>query len=286
MYLYLLGRALERSTWSCLGYAVMSNHIHLVMVASDEPLAHWIRTPHARFADWMNRTNKRIGNVFTRGPKDILIPDSRVGHVLAYVHNNPVRAKLATEPEQSSWTSHRFYTGREPAPSWLKVHEGFARSDTNARSQATFDAFVRRTTAHPVLGDVESDEDFMLKLEDYERQQSALVERMRPPRILPELIATVAAAEATMPLVQLRSTRRGVAETRARAAVVRCGTRLGMTTAELVSALHITRQAVSKILRSESSADVDELAQRIAARLAHGAGAVTVAPALDVIHTS
>src|SRR4051794_22965207 len=63
-YLSFLGAALELSTWRCLAYAVMSNHIHLALVASDEPLANWIRKPHSAFADWMNRTHDRIGSVF------------------------------------------------------------------------------------------------------------------------------------------------------------------------------------------------------------------------------
>lgn len=271
-YLDLFGRAVERSTWTCLGYAVMSNHIHLSLVASDEPLANWLRTPHARFADWMNRTHKRIGGIFTRGPKDILIPDARVGHVLAYIHNNPVRAKLVSEPSQSAWTSHRYYTGVEPPPSWLKVKEGFARMGADVRRRDEFDGFVRRTTGHPVLGDVETDEEFMRKLEAYEHEQIALLERPPVTRVPPHVIVAIGAAEAGISIAQLQSARRGHAETRARAAIVRYGVQLGLTTSELVEALQLTRQAISKILRGVVHADVDELMQRIERRSTEALG--------------
>ena len=37
-YLRLLGKALQKSDWTCLAYAVMSSHIHLAMIAGRKPL--------------------------------------------------------------------------------------------------------------------------------------------------------------------------------------------------------------------------------------------------------
>src|SRR5438067_2099143 len=69
-YLQLLGPALETTDWRCLSYAIMSNHVHLAMVAGRDTLASWIRRVHSPFADWMNRSHERIGSIFVRGPKD------------------------------------------------------------------------------------------------------------------------------------------------------------------------------------------------------------------------
>ena len=78
-YLELLGRALNASDWRCLSYALMSNHIHLAMVAGADALDVWLRRVHSPFADLMNRAYGRIGPMFVRGPKSLLVPASGVG---------------------------------------------------------------------------------------------------------------------------------------------------------------------------------------------------------------
>jgi REP element-mobilizing transposase RayT len=267
MYLALLGAAIASSSWRCLGYAVMSNHIHLAMIASDQPLAEWIRKPHSAFADWMNRTHKRIGTMFVRGPKDVLVPDSRVGHLLAYIHNNPVRAKVVNAPSESTWTSHRFYSdaGLRP-PRWLRVDEGLRRAGLAAG--APFDDFVRTATAHPVFGDVDSDEQLLEQLEAYERAQNDLFEKPGPHRVEASRIVLLAAEQAGLTVEQVRSKRRGIAEQRARAVVIICGARLGLSRGEIASSLNVTPQAVSKLLlRDEHSPELLRFAALIQARL-------------------
>src|SRR5262245_19821839 len=77
-YLRLLARAIQISDWLCLAYAVMSNHIHLAMLAGEQPLGPIIRQVHSPFADWMNRRHDRIGSMFVRGPKDYRVPPARI----------------------------------------------------------------------------------------------------------------------------------------------------------------------------------------------------------------
>ena len=40
-YVELLGRAIEKSDWRCIGYSVMSNHQHISAVAGQQSLASW-----------------------------------------------------------------------------------------------------------------------------------------------------------------------------------------------------------------------------------------------------
>ncbi len=65
--------------------------------------------------------------------------------MLAYVHNNPVRAGVVTDPTESRWTSHRAYVGEEAAPGWLDVREGLrlAGFDESREGRAGFDEVVR-----------------------------------------------------------------------------------------------------------------------------------------------
>lgn len=123
-YLSLLGFMIERSDWRCFSYAVMSNHVHLGLVAGSAPLADWLRPTHTHFAQWINERRDRIGAVFVKGPNFITIVPQGVPHVIGYIHQNPVRAGVVDDPRDSDWTSHRAYVGLAPRPPWLDIDLG------------------------------------------------------------------------------------------------------------------------------------------------------------------
>lgn len=234
-YLTLLGRALTTSDWRCLAYAIMSNHIHLMMLAGAAPLDSWLRRVHSPFADSMNRTYDRIGSMFVRGPKSLLVEASAVGSVLAYIHNNPVRARLVDTAAESSWTSHRAYVGRTAVPRWLDVREGLARAGFD--DPAAFDRWV----ADPAREQFDAVHDIKVTNDVVEpkREESFAVD--------PHLLVTVAARELGISVDQLRSHRRSIVEVRGREAVVLCAQRLGLKGVDTARALGVSQQAVSRI---------------------------------------
>lgn len=123
-YLELLGVALVQCDWRCFSFAIMSNHIHLGVVAGRATLASVFRPVHTAFADWINKERKRIGAVFVRGPRARQVRQGGVARLIGYVHCNPVRAGLVHEPSASTWTSHRAYVGLATPPPWLDVATG------------------------------------------------------------------------------------------------------------------------------------------------------------------
>jgi putative transposase len=271
-YLELFGRAVSRSDWRCLGYAVMSNHIHLALVAGEQRLESWIRRAHSPFADALNRAYDRIGSVFVRGPKDVAIPDGRVDHLLAYIHNNPVRAEIVPQASESTWTSHRAYVGLARSPSWLHVAEGLER--TGVCESHAFDRWVGTRPPHPLELEpgAEARATFESIVEAYERAEilalkKAELDAMRPHIGAPEIVE-LTADELRMPMTQLRSKRRGFAEVFARTVAVRCGWMLGVTTVEMARALGVTQQAVSQLRRrDDSAAEVRDVSERVLKRL-------------------
>ena len=72
-------------------------------------------------------------------------------HLLAYVHNNPVRAGLVGLPCETDWTSHRAYAGLASTPSWLCAARGLAlsRFGHTKRERDRFDALVRARSGAP-----------------------------------------------------------------------------------------------------------------------------------------
>jgi REP element-mobilizing transposase RayT len=139
-YLRLLGRAMGRTDWSCLAYCLMSNHIHLAMVAGESALGTWSRAVHAPFATAVNRRERRIGAVFADRPAAHVIKGDDVARLIAYIHNNPVRAGVCARASQSTWSSHRAYTGESTCPDWLQVDAGLRRGGFDG--PPGFDEFV------------------------------------------------------------------------------------------------------------------------------------------------
>lgn len=257
-YLELLGAALARTTWRCLAFAVMSNHIHLAVVAGTDPLAGWLRLVHSPFAEAGNQVRGRIGAMFVRGPKTILVPDERVAQVVAYIHNNPVRAGVVDRARDSTWTSHRAYVGLAPVPPWLAVDETLRR--TQLERGDAFDRLVTSAVTHPVLGRVQSEQHFEELVDAYERSRDAELRAVASrPGVAASQLVDLVSRVLDMPAWQIRSGRRGPREVSGRRVVIACGVRAGCSTRELAAALRVTPQAISKVLREERApGDADD----------------------------
>lgn len=150
-YLELLGKAAATSGVEVLGYCLMSNHVHLVVVQGEPTLERFLKSLHTGFAGWVHRSaargkkaSKARGPVFAGRPRMVLVErDNYLLELLRYVHNNPVRAKRVRFARSSPWSSHPAYVGRVVAPEWLRmgyVLDRFGRDPARARER--FDAFV------------------------------------------------------------------------------------------------------------------------------------------------
>jgi len=123
-YLNRAGQALARTDWRAFGYALMSSHVHWAMRAGRQPSSAVIKPLHAGFAGWLNGKQGRLGPVFADRHRTLTFEADTAAVLLAYIHNNPVRAGVVVDPADSSWTSHRAYLGLAPAPPWLDVQHG------------------------------------------------------------------------------------------------------------------------------------------------------------------
>ncbi len=120
--LYLLFQeGVQRYGHRIHSFCLMSNHLHLVVQVSHIPLSKILQNISFRYTRYINKRKKRIGHLFQGRYKAILIDaDSYLLELVRYIHNNPLRAGLATKPEQYQWSSHRAYLGRE-AIAWLST---------------------------------------------------------------------------------------------------------------------------------------------------------------------
>ncbi len=148
-YLVRFARALGGSDWTPVSFALMSSHVHLALVAGAGPASAWMKPLHTGVAAALNRDQRRLGPVFAERPRNVTIPADRTAYLLAYLHNNPVRAGLVRDPADSAWTAHRALIGEEPPPPWLDVARvlGACGFEATSAGQIAFHEFVRARSA-------------------------------------------------------------------------------------------------------------------------------------------
>jgi REP element-mobilizing transposase RayT len=140
-YLELLGSALSHSDWRCVAFALMSSHLHFAMIPGHDDLQSWTKRVNSPFARWLNARHDRLGPVFADRPAEWSMHANKAA-LIAYIHNNPVRAGIVERAELSSWTSHRAYVGGVTVPRWLRIDEGLAICGFTRPDAAAFNAWV------------------------------------------------------------------------------------------------------------------------------------------------
>jgi hypothetical protein len=271
-YLRLLGRALADSDWSCLAYALMSNHIHLLMRAGATLLKSWGLRVHPPFAIWINDRLERIGPVFTRGPRDYAIPLERARHVIAYIHKNPVRAGVVARASDSTWTSHRAYAGLVRSPSWLAVDEGLALSGFTDR--VDFAGWIDQEAGDPgyeTVTEVQRTARKRATIEVATPSHNVVPLVARPGtavRIDPRRVIVAVAAYMDLSLDAITSRRRNPIIHAARVIAVHVARQLHVAGADIAASLGITPQAVSKIALRPAPAALSSTIALVLERLA------------------
>jgi putative transposase len=115
----LMQLGVERFGHSIEAFCFMSNHIHLAIQVADISISRIMHHLAFRYTRYINRKYKRIGHLFQGRFKSILVDDEDyLKELIRYIHLNPVRAKLVSDPQQYFWSSHKAYLELDEF-SWL-----------------------------------------------------------------------------------------------------------------------------------------------------------------------
>lgn len=107
-----LRQQLAISDVELFAYAVMPNHLHLVLRQGSDPLSRFMQPMLRRIALLVHRRHACEGYVFERRYRDLPCSDpDHLRNSIAYAHLNPVRAGLCEEPGRYLWTSHGDWVG-------------------------------------------------------------------------------------------------------------------------------------------------------------------------------
>ena len=108
-YLFWLGEALVKESAQLHAYALMTNHVHLLISsASGESVPRLIMSLSRRYVQYINRTYRRTGTLWDGRYKSSLIhADSYLLSCMRYIELNPVRAAMVDDPAHYRWTRYR-----------------------------------------------------------------------------------------------------------------------------------------------------------------------------------
>jgi REP element-mobilizing transposase RayT len=139
----LLAEAAPRYDVIVIGYCLMGNHFHLLVICGDQGLSRFAQFLLGRYSRWFNRRHALDGGVFeTRFHATRVAGDSYLWTVAAYIDLNPVKDGFVDRPEHWTWSSYRGHIGLDPPASFLDC-EAFGQY----LDPASYQRFVERQLA-------------------------------------------------------------------------------------------------------------------------------------------
>lgn len=144
-YLNLLDKARQEHPLVVYNYALMSNHVHLLVKAEQEnSLSKTMEQVSGSYAKYFNAKYEFSGHVFQGRFKSFLIEDER--YFLAcsrYIDLNPVKAGCVNTPQEYPWCAYRTLAYGEADKVVREYHELYLELGSSpAEMQASYRAFI------------------------------------------------------------------------------------------------------------------------------------------------
>ena len=112
VYLSLLRQQAELQKLGILGYCLMPNHVHLIVVPHrEDALRTALRNAHGRYAAYLNARQASSGHVWQGRYYSCPMDEAHLWSALRYAERNPVRAGMVSDPLIYPWSSARVHAG-------------------------------------------------------------------------------------------------------------------------------------------------------------------------------
>jgi len=106
---------LSETGMRCYAWALLSNHLHLLLMPTTTSLSHFMRRLLTGYAVSYNRRHKRSGHLFQNRYKSIVCEEEPyLLELIRYIHLNPLRAGMVAslqELDKYPWTGHAVLLG-------------------------------------------------------------------------------------------------------------------------------------------------------------------------------
>lgn len=122
-YLEILREQADRFRLDVLGYSLMSNHVHLVVVPRKvDALAKAVGRTDWIYARAINRLHGRSGHLWQNRFFSCALDEKHVVAAMRYVEQNPVRAHIVKRPWEYPWSSARAHVEGRDGSGLLDLH--------------------------------------------------------------------------------------------------------------------------------------------------------------------
>ncbi len=139
-FLRRLGSLAESGTLTVYAWALLPNHVHLLVRTGTRPLARTMRSLLTGYAGAFNRRHRRAGHLFQNRYRSIVVEEEAYFlELVRYLHLNPIRGGLVPDLralERHPYTGHAALMGKVPRP-WQATGEvlgHFAKALRRARA--------------------------------------------------------------------------------------------------------------------------------------------------------
>ncbi|TCT12216.1 REP element-mobilizing transposase RayT [Natranaerovirga pectinivora] len=109
IFIEKIKKAKEKANFEIYAYCLMDNHIHLLIMESED-IGTSIKRITVGYVTWHNNKYGRTGHLFqNRYNSEVVESESYLLTVLRYIHQNPVKARMVDKAEQYIWSSYKEY---------------------------------------------------------------------------------------------------------------------------------------------------------------------------------
>ena len=140
-FLSRLEKIVLQTRSKCYAWALIPNHLHLLLKTGSVPVAGVMRRLLTGYASGYNRRHRRIGHLFQNRYKSILCQeDAYLKELVRYIHLNPLRVGVVKEVEtldQYPYSGHSAIMGEHPrsgkarVTSWSSSAKGYQQQGKN-----------------------------------------------------------------------------------------------------------------------------------------------------------
>jgi len=133
-------------------YCYMTNHVHALLQVSDTPLSKIMLLVAGRYARRVQARLETTGHLFEKRYHALLVDaDEYLLTLLRYIHLNPVRASLASSPDEYPWSSHHAYLGRRSEP-WVTTEFALRMLGSDRRrATAAYESLIQSASTSSPL---------------------------------------------------------------------------------------------------------------------------------------
>ncbi|MBI2485896.1 MAG: transposase [Deltaproteobacteria bacterium] len=122
VFLEKMNETFNKYSFTCYAYCLMDNHYHLFIKTPHANISEGMHYLNASYTNWFKAEHKIVGVIFQGRYKSILVDEDSYGLKLsAYIHLNPLRARVVDDLYEYKWSSFLDYVRKRKSIAGLSA---------------------------------------------------------------------------------------------------------------------------------------------------------------------